>query len=80
MFPIIAGVGSAILFGLFSLATYGADAFSAYPWVVMVFWALVGSGLLVYVVNRGPSCRICRLKARLRPLARVCETETLRPC
>jgi hypothetical protein len=73
MFPILVGFGSALLFALLAYVTYGLDGLTGYAWVGLVFWALVGSGLLVFLINRGVPCKLCgRLKARMHPLARYC--------
>jgi len=55
MFPILIGFGSALLFGLFAYGTYGAAGLIQHSWVGMVFLALVGNGLLVFLLNREAS-------------------------
>jgi hypothetical protein len=72
MFPILVGFGSALLFGLFAYGLYGPEGVTAYAWVGMVFWALIVSGLLVFLVNRRLPCWVCRMKARWRTFARWC--------
>ena len=72
MFPILVGFGSALLFGLFAFGIYGPEGVTTYAWIGVVFWALIVSGLLVFFVNRGLPCWICRLTARVRSNERWC--------
>jgi len=72
MFPILVGFGSALLFGLFAFGLYGLEGVTDYGWVAMVFWALIVSSLLVFLINRGLPCWVCRLKGYVRPIQRLC--------
>ncbi|MEA3276904.1 MAG: hypothetical protein U9Q81_16785 [Pseudomonadota bacterium] len=72
MFPILVGFGSALLFGLFAYGTYGLDGMTEYAWVGMVFWGLIVSASLVFIVNRKIPCGVCRLKERVRALRYLC--------
>ena len=74
MFPILVGFGSALLFGLFAFGTYGPEGVAGYAWISMVFFALVFSGLLVFLVNRGLPCWLCRLTDRIHDSERWCGT------
>jgi hypothetical protein len=77
MFPILIGFGSALLFGIFAYGTYGVDGVTQYGWVSMVFWGLVGSSLLVFVINRKAVCWLCRLGEQFQPLERFCSRLSL---
>jgi hypothetical protein len=55
MFPMLIGFGSALLFGLFAYGTYGAAGLIQHSWVGIVFLALMGNGLLVFLLNREAS-------------------------
>jgi len=72
MLPILVGLVSALSFALLTYLTYGPAGLTDYFWVGTVFWALIASGVFVYAVNRGLSCRLCRLAERSPPLARLC--------
>jgi len=72
MFPILVGFGSALLFGLFAYGLYGPEGVTGYAWVAMVFWALIVSGLMVFLINRRPPCWLCRLKEKLRAVEYLC--------
>lgn len=72
MFPILLGFGSAVLFGLFAYGLYGLDGVTGYAWIAMVFWALIVSGLMVFLINRRPPCWVCRMKERLRAVRYLC--------
>jgi hypothetical protein len=43
----------------------------------MVFWGLVGSSLLVFVINRKAVCWLCRLGEQFQPLERFCSRLSL---
>jgi hypothetical protein len=70
--PILIGFVSALLFGLFSYATYGVEGLAQSHWVGMVFWGLVGGSLLVFVINRRAACWVCRLREHFQALERPC--------
>ena len=72
MFPLLVGFGSALLFAIFAFATYGLDGVMEYAWIGMVFWALIASGLLVFVVNLKMPCLLCRLSERVRRFHKLC--------
>lgn len=72
MFPLLVGFGSALLFGIFAYGTYGLDGAMDFAWTGMVFWALISSGLLVFVVNLKMPCLLCRLSERTRCLRKLC--------
>ena len=72
MFPILLGFGSALLFGVFAYGLYGLEGITGYAWVAMVFWALIVSGLLVFLINRRLPCWVCRLKGKVEPIGRWC--------
>jgi hypothetical protein len=72
MFPIVIGSGAAALFALFAYAIYGPEGLTGYPWVSLVFWALIGSGVAVFAADRGLSASLCRFRDRLPPLGRLC--------
>ncbi len=74
MFPLFVGVGSALLFGLFAYGTYGLAVVTEHAWVGMVFSVLLGSGLLVFGINRKTPCWICRRKKPVLIFERLCRT------
>jgi hypothetical protein len=55
MVPLVLSLVSASLFLMLSSWTYGTDAVLANTWVASVFWALVGSGVVLYVLGRQTS-------------------------
>ena len=72
MFPILVGIGSALLFGIFAFGTYGLEGIKEYTWIGMVFWALIASALLVFAINRKVPCLFCHLSRRLRAVRGLC--------
>ena len=78
MIPLMVGLVSSLLFLGLSMLVYGIGAPVENPWVALVFFALIGSGLLVYLTSRPMPDWLCRLRARMR-LARGIGGEPL-PC
>ncbi|MCG7949455.1 MAG: hypothetical protein N0C84_24250 [Candidatus Thiodiazotropha taylori] len=63
MLPIFVGLIMAMLFGLFSFMVYGLEGLVHYAWIDTVFWSLIGTGVLVSLVNELGRCLACRLKS-----------------
>ncbi|MCG6861288.1 MAG: hypothetical protein LJE70_08435 [Chromatiaceae bacterium] len=81
MFPLLIGFGSALLFGLFAFGTYGREGITGDTWIIMVFVALIISGLLVFLANRTLPCWVCRLTQRMRSSQGWCgDCESPRRC
>ena len=78
MYPILIGLGSAVLFGSFAYATYGLQGMTHFDWIGMVLGALIAASLLVYAVNQKIACFLCRHRKRIRMFERLCKTYA--PC
>lgn len=78
MLPILASLVFAVTFALLTYLIYGLEGLTGYFWVGAVFWGLIASGLLVFLINRRPPCYVCRLGERLPAVARYCDG--LAPC
>lgn len=70
MLPFFLGMFSATIFGVVSYWVYGSEEIIVHGWIHMVFWALIGAGTLVTLVNRHRSCLFCRI-ARLAHVDRL---------
>ena len=71
MLYILMGVVSATLFGVFAVGVYGAEGLLDNPWVEYVFWWLIGSGIVLALVEN-------TFKLRCAPCRRF--TATQAPC
>ena len=61
MLPVLIGLFSAMAFGMLSHAVYGtADAITQ-PWIDIMFWILIGTGVSVSAINIAVSCLPCRV-------------------
>ena len=71
MLYILMGVVSATLFGILAVGVYGPDGLLGNPWVEYVFWWLIGSGIVLALVEN-------TFKLRCTPCRRITATRT--PC
>lgn len=78
MIPLILGFVSASLFLGLSMAIYGTGVLAESPWVLQVLFGLIGSGLVVYAINRPTPAWLCRLLERAKPKGETWETTA--PC
>lgn len=80
MFAILLGLGAAMLFGLFAHGVYGTTGIMAHEWIDIVFWALIGSGAAVSLINTASACLPCQLARTLRMNAARAWLCRNRPC
>jgi len=73
MIPLILSFGSAALFLVLSIWTYGPSVLAENAWVALVFWGLVGSGLAVYAVSHPKPAWLCRLNGRFNLADDLCD-------
>jgi hypothetical protein len=59
--PILSGLIAALVFELVSHGVYGTEDIMSHTWIDMVFWGLIGAGVLVSLVNVFWGCLPCRL-------------------
>ena len=78
MIPLILSVGSAALFLGLSMSVYGADVLAQSAWVSLVFFGLIASGLVVYLISRPMPAWLCRLRERLGSVGDRCDSAA--PC
>jgi hypothetical protein len=62
MVPLIIALSSAALFLGLSILTYGVGVLAESAWVALVFWGLIGAGLVVYLLGRPTPDWISRLR------------------
>lgn len=61
MFPVLFGLTAAMLFGLLAHGLYGTEGIIDHSWIDMVFWALIGAGAGVSLINAVGPCLPCKL-------------------
>ncbi len=74
MIPLILGFGSAALFLALSVWVYGLNVLAENAWVALVFWGLIGSGLVVFAISRPKPAWLCRLHERIHLADDLCDT------
>jgi hypothetical protein len=60
MFPLLLSLIAAMVFGIVSHGVYGAEGITDHAWMDMVFWGLIGAGVLVSLANVFWECLPCR--------------------
>jgi hypothetical protein len=73
MLPIFLGLILAMLFGLFSFMVYGLEGLTHSAWIDMVFWSLIGTGIMISLINELGQCIACRIQTYIKPrIASLC--------
>ena len=61
MFAVLIGLVLAMLFGLGVTLVYGTDEVMHLPWADQVFWALIGTGALISMIQPPLRCLPCKI-------------------
>lgn len=69
---VLGGLTAATLVGVGSVIAYGPGAATQVPWVEPVFWALIGSGAALSLVQETLHCKLCALRERLSSGSQRC--------
>jgi hypothetical protein len=66
MLPIFLGLILAMLFGLFSFMVYGLEGLTHSAWIDTVFWSLIGTGIMISLINELGQCIACRIQSYIK--------------
>lgn len=61
MAPIFIGAVLAMLFGISSVVIFGMEGMMTKAWIDQVFWALIGTGVVISAINAVWECLPCKL-------------------
>jgi hypothetical protein len=72
---VLSGLTGATFVGIGSVLVYGPGSHLAHPWIEPLFWALIGAGAALSLLEGKVYCKVCTLRERLTDGARPCRED-----